>query len=405
MLEQIEVASSIFEFPEKIFTRRSGVRSNQPKMEMPPSPVAGLFRNRTVTSQSNRRKVVFPRHNQGIAKCLRNGSILFMRVWGTHFRGMDHVPRTLIRELGIISAGIVLCTPIELKAAGTTNEPVMTVLTNGVAQLDAAVTWLGFKEATGTPDLLHLANLAGMVVYIAYFGSKFLQLRRADSAPLSENCFAIAAMTGGAQRVAQAAITSLARNGNIILGGPNGVAVIAMGPLQSEVTDLERAVYNTLSESDGIRVLDLVDKVKGLTAVQEIVWKTPPVADRSRVPFWVRLPFSLLYLLAFALVGYRLYRHYEDGSAWQDWYHGWGQVASMGAWAYLMSFFPWKNDRWMSSQKRLSDRLKKAYPDIGGALTAHADHRDWAMAVAVHGPYALSGTPLADYVVQFGYSA
>lgn len=311
--------------------------------------------------------------------------------------------RTRIGRWSGIGAGVVLCTPTALEASGATNEPVMMVLTNGVAQLDAAAHWFGFNDTSRMPDFLIEANLVAAAVYLTFVGIQFLKLKKADRAPLPENGFEIAAMTGGAQRVAQAAITSLARSGSILLGGPNGVTVMAMSPLWSEANELERAVYNALAKSDGMRVLDLVDEAEKLTAVQEIVWKTPLMAEPKRGPFWFGILFRVLSLLAFGLAGYRLYLHFAEGTLGQALQKGVIGLIALGLLMLGIGRSDLSNTRQFSPQRRRLYRLKKAHPDTGSALSARSDPRDWAMAVAVHGPYALSGTPLADYVVQFGY--
>ena len=328
-----------------------------------------------------------------------------MRIRETGFRGFDLAQRRLIGGWGVIGTGIVLFTPIELEAAGATNQPVMMVLTNGVAQLDAAAHWFGFSDTNRVPDFLIEANLVAAAIYVILIGIQFLRLKTTDRTPLPEDGLAVAAMTGGAQRVVQAAITSLARSGSILLGGPNGVTVMAMSPLWSEANELERAVYNVLAESDGMRVLELVDKAERLTAVQEIAWKAPVLAEPKRGPVWFGSPFRVLSLIAFGLAGYRFYLHYEEGTLGQALQKGGIQLIGIGLLLLGISQSDLTNTRQFSPQRRRLNRLKKAHPDTGSALSTRTDPRDWAMAVAVHGPYALSGTPLADYVVQFGYSA
>ena len=58
-----------------------------------------------------------------------------MRIRETGFRGFDLAQRRLIGGWGVIGTGIVLFTPIELEAAGATNQPVMMVLTNGLGSV------------------------------------------------------------------------------------------------------------------------------------------------------------------------------------------------------------------------------------------------------------------------------
>ena len=248
-------------------------------------------------------------------------------------------------------------------------------------------------------DLTDFAKVAGAVsVAIAAVGSTVLTVRRRipHLTAIPEDPFVTAALLGGAERVVQSAITSLAQSGAILLSGPEGTQMTISGPFPETGTAVERAVYDQLATHPSVRVIELLQACQGLRPIQDVVWGRPEIPSEIRIPSLWLLPLRLSIISNLSLLGFGFYRYlaFDEGFPSKK--------------TFVLNVFlliaHWSLSRSQNPRRELLKRLQETYPDKGAALESKPP-AEWARAVAIHGPYALSGTALSDYVVQFGYVA
>ena len=248
-------------------------------------------------------------------------------------------------------------------------------------------------------DLTDFAKAAGAVsVAIAAVGSTVLTIRRPiphlTTVPLDP--FVTAASLGGAERVVQSAIASLARSGALLLGGPEGTQMTISGPFPETGTAVERAVYDQLATHPSVRVIELLQACQGLRIIQDVAWGQPEIPSEIRIPSLWLLPLRLSIIANLSLLGFGFYRYFAFDETFPS------------KKTFVLNVFLlialWSLSRPRNPRRELLKRLHETYPDKGAALESKPP-AEWARAVAIHGPYALSGTALSDYVVQFGYVA
>lgn len=248
-------------------------------------------------------------------------------------------------------------------------------------------------------DLNHFAKGAGAVsIAIVAVASAIQSVRNRTPEPasISSDPFETAALLGGAERVVQSAIVSLARSGALILGGPDGTQLAISGPFPGTGAAVERAIYDHLGTQSSARVIDLLQGSLGLRAVQDVVWGRPEVPSELRVRSLWLIPLRLSIPLNLCLLGFAVYRHFSMSEAIPSW--------KTFAFNILLLIVHWRFSHPRNPRRELLTRLQEIYPAKGAALESKSP-AEWARAVAIHGPYALSGTALSDYVVQFGYVA
>lgn len=246
-------------------------------------------------------------------------------------------------------------------------------------------------------DLTDFAKVAGSVsVAIGAVASTVLTVRRPTPqlSTIPQDPFVMAAISGGAERVVQAAITSLARSGAILLSGPEGTQLTISSQFPETGTAVERAVYDQLATQPSVRVIDFLQACQGLRAIQDVVWEQPKIPSELRIqPLWL-FPLRLSILFNLGLLGYGLYRHFAFDEAFPS-----KKTLVFNVFLWIAH---WSLSRTQNPRRELLKRLQASYPEKAAALESKPPV-EWARAVAIHGPYALSGTALADYVIQFGY--
>ncbi len=248
-------------------------------------------------------------------------------------------------------------------------------------------------------DLTDLAKVAGSVsVAIGAVASTVLTVRRQipHLMTVSQDPFVTAANSGGAERVVQSAIASLARSGALLLGGTEGTQLTISSPFPENGTVVERAVYDQLATQPSIRVIEFLQTCQGLRAIQDVVWEQPKIPSELRIkPLWL-FPLRLSILPNLGLLGYGFYQHFAFNEAFPSW--------KTLVFNVFLLIAHWNLSRAQNPRRELLKRLQATYPEKGAQLESKPP-AEWARAVAIHGPYALSGTALSDYVVQFGYVA
>jgi hypothetical protein len=248
-------------------------------------------------------------------------------------------------------------------------------------------------------DLTDLVKVAGAVsVAIAAVGSTVLTVRRRipHLTAIPQDPFVTAALLGGAERVVQSAITSLAKSGTLLLGGPEGTQMTISGPFPETGTAVERAVYDQLSTHPSVRVIELLQACQGLRIIQDVAWGQPEIPSEIRIPSLWLLPLRLSTIANISRLGFEFHRYLAFNEAFPF-------KKTLVFNVFLLIAY-WSLSRAQNPRRELLKRLQEAHPDKGSTLESKPP-AEWARAVAIHGPYALSGTALSDYVVQFGYVA
>ena len=168
------------------------------------------------------------------------------------------------------------------------------------------------------------------------------------------------------------------------------------GPFPETGTAVERAVYDQLATHPSVRVIELLQGCQGLRPIQDVVWGRPEIPSEIRIPSLWLLPLRLSIISNLSLLGFGFYRYFafDEGFPFKK--------------TFVLNVFlliaHWSLSRAQNPRRELLKRLQEAHPDKGSTLESKPP-AEWARAVAIHGPYALSGTALSDYVVQFGYVA
>ena len=244
-------------------------------------------------------------------------------------------------------------------------------------------------------DLTELTETVGSFsVYLALLGLYLTRRRIPDLTSIPQDPLVTAALMGGAERIVQAAIAKLARSGAFLLSGPQGRQIAITGPFPVIGTAVEQAVYDQWAAQPSIQVIELLKTCQGLRAVQDIVRSQPELPTELRAhPLWL-IPLRLSTLPNLGLLGYRLHRHFAADEALPS-----HRTFLLNV---MLILFNLDLSRPKNPRRELLKRLQATYPDKGAQLESKPP-AEWARAVAIHGPYALSGTALADYVIQFGY--
>lgn len=257
---------------------------------------------------------------------------------------------------------------------------------------------LRFMAMAGKPHLeaafAYFYFFGTLAAVVGYFWWR-RQQQRASETPFPDDPYVVAAMTGGAIRVVQSGIISLARSGAIVLGGAKGIELTIAGPLPDDASDVERCIYHEIARIQPVRAIQLTQEAAGLPPIQETVWNIPLIPSDSRMPGLWLLPLKLFAIVGLVVLGCRAYLRYVSN-----------EIHSFTPYVYCVfsslagfSGFGAKN----SPRKKVLARIMDLHPLSGASLIPANDAREWAFAVAIHGPTALKSTVFSDYLVQFGH--
>jgi uncharacterized protein (TIGR04222 family) len=219
------------------------------------------------------------------------------------------------------------------------------------------------------------------------------QNERAAQIEVPSDVYEIAALTGGTERMAQAAVVSLANTGTISLGGEGGKQLQVSGPLPETAHPVERSVYEKLLGQEAMPARAAVCLVAELTDLQQVANRQPGAGEfPSRPPIRMMLPLGLVFVMGVTKLIIGLSREKPVGFLVL-------MLLGTAITAVLVQIARHKTKSWQQRlQQQLQLRSASLRQDVLGAEgTSHAGSV-LALTAALFGVGALSNTMLADYV-------
>jgi uncharacterized protein (TIGR04222 family) len=210
--------------------------------------------------------------------------------------------------------------------------------------------------------------------------------------------YQIAALQGGTTRIAQAAIISLARRGAVLLGGSDGKQLQLNDPLPGNAHEVEHTAYQLLFTLQPVRVLEAVQKIAAAPEIQKIAWSAVPEgSDKVPTPSrWDGLLLNVVLIAGLAKLGIQFLRG--------DSFTNLAIAVGVGTVARVVRSMTAKPG--IPLRQRIVARLKEARSDLreptDDARGLGRSPEEWAAAVGLFGPRALTSSVFNDYIPLLG---
>ena len=247
------------------------------------------------------------------------------------------------------------------------------------------------------PDFLKfyvvaLLSAAGFVLLRLLLWDK-AQEKRAETLPVPADVYELAAVTGGTERMAQAAIVSLANAGTFKLGGLDGKQLQVVGPLPGAAHPIEQAVYARLLSCETVSARAAAAEAADLPALREFLNRPQDLDQIGRAPSrLLLLPLVLVALIGVIKLVIGIQRDRPVGFL-AVLLFGTVVVVSWSA-GSLRGIRPWRKYAADSFRKRGAALQQEV---LGRTPWRHGG-TGLALTTALFGVGALSGTLFADYV-------